>query len=81
MASTAISAAQADIIKYVALPDEDGISALTSLSSLTQDEIPAKLRCAMCSRLAVNAFRLPCCEQAICENCELTENPANDDCN
>jgi hypothetical protein len=30
MASTAISAAQADIIKYVALPDEDGISALAS---------------------------------------------------
>ncbi|RKU41245.1 hypothetical protein DL546_002695 [Coniochaeta pulveracea] len=53
MASTAISATQAEII-----------------NSLTQDEIPAKLRCAMCSKLAVNAFRLPCCEQAICENCQ-----------
>lgn len=39
-------------------------------SSLSQDDIPAKLRCAICSKLAVNAFRLPCCEQAICETCQ-----------
>ncbi|KAI9376061.1 hypothetical protein BJX61DRAFT_539228 [Aspergillus egyptiacus] len=39
-------------------------------SSLTQDEIPFKLRCAICNKLAVNAFRLPCCDQAICENCQ-----------
>ncbi|TVY39289.1 hypothetical protein LSUB1_G004733 [Lachnellula subtilissima] len=42
------------------------------IDSLTQDEIPIKLRCAICSRLAVNAFRLPCCEQAICESCQST---------
>ncbi|KAL4920113.1 hypothetical protein BDW62DRAFT_22749 [Aspergillus aurantiobrunneus] len=41
-------------------------------SSLTQDEIPFKLRCAICNKLAVNAFRLPCCEQAICENCQTS---------
>lgn len=41
-------------------------------SSLAQEDIPAKLRCAICSKLAVNAFRLPCCEQAICENCHST---------
>jgi hypothetical protein len=40
------------------------------ISSLTADEIPIKLRCAICSKLAVNAFRLPCCEQAICETCQ-----------
>lgn len=40
-------------------------------SSLAHDDIPIKLRCAICSKLAVNAYRLPCCEQAICENCEL----------
>jgi len=40
--------------------------------SLSQDDIPAKLRCAICSKLALNAFRLPCCEQAICENCHST---------
>lgn len=40
-------------------------------SSLSRDDIPIKLRCAVCSRLAVNAFRLPCCDQAICETCEL----------
>ncbi len=41
-------------------------------SSLSQEDIPAKLRCAICSKLAVNAFRLPCCEQAICEGCQAT---------
>ncbi|OJJ76607.1 hypothetical protein ASPBRDRAFT_192729 [Aspergillus brasiliensis CBS 101740] len=41
-------------------------------SSLTQDEIPFKLRCAMCNKLAVNAFRLPCCDQAICEHCQAS---------
>lgn len=39
-------------------------------SSLPQDEVPIKLRCAICSKLAVNAFRTPCCEQMVCENCE-----------
>ncbi|OAX84904.1 hypothetical protein ACJ72_00726 [Emergomyces africanus] len=39
-------------------------------SSLSQDEIPFKLRCAICNKLAINAFRLPCCDQAICENCQ-----------
>ncbi|CAG8958150.1 hypothetical protein HYFRA_00000499 [Hymenoscyphus fraxineus] len=42
------------------------------IESLTQDEIPIKLRCAICSRLAVNAFRLPCCDQIICETCQST---------
>ncbi|KAI9702446.1 MAG: hypothetical protein M1836_000926 [Candelina mexicana] len=41
-------------------------------SSLTQDDIPIKLRCAVCNRLAVNAFRLPCCDQAICEACQAS---------
>jgi hypothetical protein len=40
------------------------------IRSLSPDEIPIKLRCAICSKLAVNAFRLPCCEQAICESCQ-----------
>ncbi|OHE95646.1 pre-mRNA-splicing factor 38B [Colletotrichum orchidophilum] len=38
--------------------------------SLAPDDIPIKLRCASCSKPAVNAFRLPCCEQAICETCQ-----------
>lgn len=46
-----------------------------SISSLTQDEIPFKLRCASCNKLAVNAFRLPCCDQAICENCTHFASP------
>lgn len=36
---------------------------------MAPDDIPHKLRCANCSKLAINAFRLPCCEQAICESC------------
>ncbi|KAI9167429.1 Vacuolar protein sorting-associated protein [Paramyrothecium foliicola] len=40
------------------------------ISSLAPDDIPIKLRCAICSKLAVNAYRLPCCEQAICETCQ-----------
>jgi hypothetical protein len=40
-------------------------------SSLAQDDIPFKLRCAICNKLATNAFRLPCCDQAICESCML----------
>ncbi|KAL8388555.1 hypothetical protein RB595_009053 [Gaeumannomyces hyphopodioides] len=42
------------------------------VSSLSQDEIPIKLRCAICSKLAINAFKLPCCDQAICESCQST---------
>ncbi|KAI0166032.1 hypothetical protein GGR57DRAFT_444935 [Xylariaceae sp. FL1272] len=41
-------------------------------SSLVQDDLPTKLRCAICSKLAVNAYRLPCCETAICQNCQST---------
>ncbi|RMJ25306.1 hypothetical protein PHISP_03838 [Aspergillus sp. HF37] len=41
-------------------------------STLPQDEIPFKLRCATCNKLAVNAFRLPCCDQAVCENCQTS---------
>ncbi|KAK7530202.1 uncharacterized protein J3D65DRAFT_640480 [Phyllosticta citribraziliensis] len=39
-------------------------------SSLTQEEIPIKLRCAICNKLVINAFGLPCCDQSICENCQ-----------
>lgn len=38
-------------------------------STLSQDDIPFKLRCAICNNLAVNAFRLPCCDQSVCETC------------
>ncbi|KAI5868064.1 hypothetical protein GGS23DRAFT_543843 [Durotheca rogersii] len=53
------------------------MTALTSAqielaNSLTPAELPTKLRCAVCSKLAINAFRLPCCETAICEKCQST---------
>lgn len=44
-------------------------------STLPQGEIPFKLRCAICNNLAVNAFRLPCCDQAVCETCTYSANP------
>lgn len=31
-----------------------------------------KLRCAACNKLASNAFRMPCCDQSICEICMNT---------
>ncbi|KAL8855979.1 MAG: hypothetical protein Q9178_007429 [Gyalolechia marmorata] len=34
------------------------------------EDIPVKLRCAACNRLATNAFRTPCCDQSICESCQ-----------
>lgn len=37
------------------------------------DEIPPTLRCGSCSKLSVNAFRLPCCDQRLCEACHLFE--------
>ncbi|KAK2740921.1 hypothetical protein FQN57_005925 [Myotisia sp. PD_48] len=45
-------------------------SLLDIASVLTPDDIPSKLKCAICSKLAWNAFKLPCCEQPICENCQ-----------
>ncbi|KAK5174680.1 uncharacterized protein LTR77_001762 [Saxophila tyrrhenica] len=37
--------------------------------SLKMEEVPIKLRCATCNKLAVNAFKLPCCDQTVCERC------------
>lgn len=43
---------------------------LTEASSLTDAEVvPTKLRCAICDKVAFNAFKLPCCDQNICGNC------------
>ncbi|KAG8628789.1 hypothetical protein KVT40_002654 [Elsinoe batatas] len=36
---------------------------------LKPEAIPAKLRCATCSQLNLNASKLPCCDQSICETC------------
>ncbi|KAI9782339.1 MAG: hypothetical protein M1839_005212 [Geoglossum umbratile] len=41
-------------------------------SFLAPADVPTKLRCAICNKLAVNAFRLPCCDQSICETCQST---------
>jgi hypothetical protein len=50
---------------------DDAVLRQRPFSSLSQEEIPIKLRCAICPKLAVNAFRLPCCETAICESCKF----------
>ncbi|KAJ5384101.1 hypothetical protein N7517_002012 [Penicillium concentricum] len=54
----------------MAVADVPGLMDIAS--TLAQDEIPFKLRCAICNRLAVNAFRLPCCDQSICETCQAS---------
>ncbi|GAB7364308.1 hypothetical protein MBLNU230_g4853t1 [Neophaeotheca triangularis] len=45
-------------------------AAIELVNSLSYDEIPTKLRCAGCNKFAVNAFRLPCCDQSICQTCQ-----------
>ncbi|CAG7920208.1 unnamed protein product [Penicillium olsonii] len=54
----------------MAVADAPGLMDIAS--TLAQDEIPFKLRCAICNSLAVNAFRLPCCDQSICETCQAS---------
>ncbi|KAF2764530.1 hypothetical protein EJ03DRAFT_281861, partial [Teratosphaeria nubilosa] len=50
---------------------------LTCIRSLEQDDIPAKFRCASCNQVAVDAVKLPCCDQAVCNACSQT---LGDDC-
>ncbi|OQD82880.1 hypothetical protein PENANT_c019G04396 [Penicillium antarcticum] len=50
----------------------DAPSLMDIVSTLAQDDIPFKLRCAICNKLAVDAFRLPCCDQSICEPCQTS---------
>ncbi|KAJ5533011.1 hypothetical protein N7494_009563 [Penicillium frequentans] len=59
-----------DIARYASTDSRTANLRLTEFSTLSQDDIPMKLRCAICNMLAVNAFRLPCCDQSICESCQ-----------
>ncbi|KAF3924888.1 hypothetical protein ABW21_db0206443 [Orbilia brochopaga] len=43
---------------------------MTSTLAIPLEEIPVRLRCSMCNNLAQDAYRLPCCEQSICGNCQ-----------
>lgn len=43
-----------------------------SHSTLSEAEIPVKLRCSMCTKLAINAFKLQCCDQAVCQDCQAS---------
>jgi hypothetical protein len=63
-----LTPAQLEVARYVL--SSSLYSAADCISSLAQDDIPFKLRCATCNKLALNAFRLPCCEQSICESCK-----------
>ena len=61
-----------DLARYSYLTRPSGLLDMLTApaqSSLTQEEIPIKLRCAICNKLVINAFGLPCCDQSICENC------------
>ncbi|KAI6885514.1 hypothetical protein KC334_g15821, partial [Hortaea werneckii] len=44
-------------------------AAVELANSLPQEEIPAKLRCGNCNKLAIDAIRLPCCDQSLCLPC------------
>ena len=41
-------------------------------SSVKREDVPVKLQCASCSQININAFKLPCCAQAVCEKCLKT---------
>lgn len=43
---------------------------LTIGRSLPQEDIPARLRCANCNKLAIDAVKLPCCDQSLCLLCK-----------
>ena len=49
-------------------------------SALTLEEIPIKLRCAGCNKIAINAFRMPCCDQSLCETCKSSSNAITNVC-
>ncbi|KAI9893719.1 MAG: hypothetical protein M1814_005935 [Vezdaea aestivalis] len=42
------------------------------INRLVPEDIPAKLRCSICNTLALDAFRLLCCSQSICEDCHAS---------
>ena len=70
-ATMPFTSAEAELIRCASLRRRTKNRILTvDCSSLNEDEIPAKLRCAICSKLAVNAYKTPCCEQLIDESCE-----------
>ena len=33
-------------------------------------EVPARLKCTICGQLARDAYKLPCCESSICDQCK-----------
>ncbi|GAB7337546.1 hypothetical protein MBLNU457_g2862t1 [Dothideomycetes sp. NU457] len=47
-------------------------AALNLANSLAVNDIPIKLRCTTCNKLAINAFKLPCCDQSICDTCQAS---------
>jgi hypothetical protein len=55
-------------------PDSDHeFTTTTSVEGVAKEhgnEVPFRLRCAICDRLAVNAYQLPCCEETICDSCK-----------
>ncbi|KAI5284366.1 hypothetical protein KEM54_001392, partial [Ascosphaera aggregata] len=57
------------IAQYGSAAPQDTAAARCTVS-LAQDDIPFKLRCAICNQLVINAYRLPCCDQAICAGCQ-----------
>ena len=39
-------------------------------SSLDPTKIPTKLHCPSCDKFLYNGYKLPCCDQSVCETCE-----------
>jgi hypothetical protein len=51
-----------------------GLSLMVN-SSLDLTKVPDKLHCPGCHNFLANAYKTPCCDQAICEACESLAGP------
>jgi hypothetical protein len=70
MAATDANTALNELMKYIS-PLTPAEPTLTPNRTLDMAKVPDKLHCPGCHNFLANAFKTPCCDQAICEICKL----------
>ena len=71
MAAAELSQVAIDFAKYVRFSCLSLGTLADRCSSLSLDEVPTRLRCVHCNRMALYASKLPCCDQNMCDNCKF----------
>ena len=71
MAAAELPQGAIDFAKYVGFSYLSLSALINRSSSLSLDEVPTRLRCVHCNRMALYASKLPCCDQNMCENCKF----------